>query len=277
MTPLLSTLLLAPLDEAASGIPDQDGKDAAEGGRGDQMSGHWDHHHPCVNPTTNGRWHCKMKAQSEYVWSAPCIHVFCEAQSVLINKISASELSRKFIKSTCCWLGKYHIARRSPASSRHTWLSCQSLFDTFQTWTACLIFYNNLRFPFSHLCETVQKWKMCILGASFNFFYTHLSCGIPPPTEPLQYVVMTVPTCFESFFLNLVFQQQLWAILTLGLTAAGKKESALLHPSHLFSRHVVSNRDFLVQRGGGGRGVGGGGGGGGGRGLWRPIKVVDGF
>ncbi len=56
------------------------------------------------------RWHAKMEAQSEHAHVAHTLF-FCtsgadlHAQSVLINKISSSELSRKFIKEVCCWLG----------------------------------------------------------------------------------------------------------------------------------------------------------------------------
>ncbi len=49
------------------------------------------------------RWRAKMEAQSEYVHVAyTFLHVLapiCYARSVLVNKISASELSRKSIKS----------------------------------------------------------------------------------------------------------------------------------------------------------------------------------
>ncbi len=42
---------------------------------------------------------CKMEAQSEYVHVAHTFGTNLHAQSVLINKISASELSREFIKT----------------------------------------------------------------------------------------------------------------------------------------------------------------------------------
>ncbi len=51
---------------------------------------------------------CKMEAQSEYVHIAyTCTFgTNLYAQSVLI-KISASELSREFIKGARCWLGRF--------------------------------------------------------------------------------------------------------------------------------------------------------------------------
>ena len=61
------------------------------------------HTHTHTHTTQPAMVVCKMEAQSEYV--TRCTHVFARlgtdshAQSVLIDKISASELRRKFIKS----------------------------------------------------------------------------------------------------------------------------------------------------------------------------------
>ena len=75
------------------------GRGEEEGGLEEREEGHsWVSFQP-----NHQRWHAKMEARSEYshvactflhVWR-PILH----AQSMLIDKISASELSRKFIKS----------------------------------------------------------------------------------------------------------------------------------------------------------------------------------
>ena len=51
---------------------------------------------------------CKMKAQAQWLHFA---HTLLQAQLGLVDKISASELSRKFIKTAllvgCGWTGKW--------------------------------------------------------------------------------------------------------------------------------------------------------------------------